>query len=216
MSNNESFIDEVTEEVRRDKLFAMFRRYGWIGVVLVAGIVGGAVWTEWQKAQTKARAEGFGDAVTAALTKETPQDRIAALKAVPNSGPQADLLQLMLASDPAKDRATALAALDAVANDSTADAIYRDLAVLRRTILVASDAPVADRRTALEGIAAPGRPYRTLALEQLAYLMVEDGKTDGAIEALRALTQDQDASQGLRARAAQVILALGGKPTVQG
>ncbi|MBC7675342.1 MAG: hypothetical protein H7173_04675, partial [Rhodoferax sp.] len=48
MSNNESFIDEVTEEVRRDKLFAMFRRYGWIGVLLVVGIVGGAAWTEWQ------------------------------------------------------------------------------------------------------------------------------------------------------------------------
>ena len=48
MSNNESFIDEVTEEVRRDRLFAMFRKYGWIGVVLVLGVVGGAAYTDWQ------------------------------------------------------------------------------------------------------------------------------------------------------------------------
>ena len=29
MSDTDSFIDEVTEEVRRDALFAQFRRYGW-------------------------------------------------------------------------------------------------------------------------------------------------------------------------------------------
>ena len=216
MSNNESFIDEVTEEVRRDKLFAIFRRYGWIGVVLVVAIVGGAAWTEWQKVQSTARAESFGDAVTAALTLETPEARIAALKAVPNSGDQAGLLQLMLASDPGKDRTGALAALDAVAADAALDNSYRDLAVLRRTILAGADVPLADRRTALEAITAPGRPYRTLALEQLAYLLVEEGKTPQAIDALRALTKDQDASQGLRARAEQVILALGGAAVAEG
>ena len=216
MSNNESFIDEVTEEVRRDKLFAMFRRYGWIGVLLVVGIVGGAAWSEWQKAQATAQAEGFGDAVTAALTLETPEARIAALKAVPLAGDQAGLLQLMLASDPTKDRASALAALDAVVADTTLDSSYRDLAVLRHTILIGADAPLADRRTALEGITAPGRPYRTLALEQLAYLLIEEGKTPQAIDALRALTKDQDASAGLRARAEQVILALGGAATAKG
>ena len=42
MSNPESFIDEVTEEVRRDKLFAIFKKYGWIGGALIALTVGGA------------------------------------------------------------------------------------------------------------------------------------------------------------------------------
>ncbi|MBC7677300.1 MAG: hypothetical protein H7173_14780, partial [Rhodoferax sp.] len=159
---------------------------------------------------------GFGDAMTAALTLETPEARIAALKAVPVAGDQAGLLQLMLASDPTKDRASALAALDAVVADTTLDSSYRDLAVLRHTILIGADAPLADRRTALEGITAPGRPYRTLALEQMAYLLIEEGKTPQAIDALRALTKDQDASAGLRARAEQVILALGGAATAKG
>lgn len=216
MSNNESFIDEVTEEVRRDKLFAIYRKYGWIGALLVAVIVGGAAWTEWQKAKSLSRAENFGDAVTAALTQETPDARMAALKAVPTSGEQAGLLQLMLASDPEKDRPAALAALDAVAADTTLDTSYRDLAVLRRTILAGADTPLADRRAALIGLTAPGRPYRTLALEQLAYLLIEEKKGPEAIDALRALTKDQDASSGLRARVEQVILALGGAPTAEG
>ena len=35
MSNPDSFIEEVTEEVRRDKLFALFRKYGWIAGCLL-------------------------------------------------------------------------------------------------------------------------------------------------------------------------------------
>ena len=46
MSETDSFIDEVTEEVRRDKLFALFRKYGWIGIAAVLLIVGGAAWVD--------------------------------------------------------------------------------------------------------------------------------------------------------------------------
>ena len=216
MSNNESFIDEVTEEVRRDKLFALFRRYGWIGAVLVAGIVGGAAWSEWQKSQAQTWAEGFGDAVLAALGADTPEARITGLKAVEGSADQSGILTLLLASDPDKDRAGTMASLQAVAADTSLPESYRDLAVLRQMILAGADMPVADRRLALDTIAAPGRPYRTLALEQLAYLLIEENNTAGAIDALRALTQDQDASEGLRSRAGQVILALGGPVTAEG
>lgn len=216
MSNNESFIDEVTEEVRRDKLFALFRKYGWIGAVLVAGIVGGAAWNEWSKAQNEARAQRFGDAVLGALASDTPEARIEGLKGVTGSGEQAGILQLLLASDPDKDRAATLAALQTVAADTSLPESYRDLAVLRQMILAGPEMPLAERRSALENIAAPGRPYRTLALEQLAYLLIEDNKATEAIDALRALAQDQEATQGLRSRAEQVILALGGVPTAKG
>lgn len=216
MSNNESFIDEVTEEVRRDTLFALFRKYGWIGAVLVAGIVGGAAWSEWSKAQSQARAEAFGDAVLGALSSDTPETRIAALKDVQGTKDQAGILQLLLASDPDKDRAATLAALQLVADDTTLPDSYRDLASLRQMIIAGADTPLADRRTTLTAIAAPGRPYRPLALEQLAYLLIEEKKVTEAIDALRALTQDQEASQGLRSRVDQVILALGGAPTVEG
>ena len=46
MSNSDSFIDEVTEEVRKDRLFQLFRRYGWIAGVVIVLIVGGAAWNE--------------------------------------------------------------------------------------------------------------------------------------------------------------------------
>lgn len=210
MSNPDSFIDEVTEEVRRDRLFRLFRKYGWIGVVIILGLVAGTAWTEWSKSRAEARAEAFGDAVIDALDQGTPEERREALAAVPADAGQSALLGLIMASDPAEDKPATLAALEKVANDASLTPAYRDLAVLRRVLVAGADLPIADRRSALQGIAGPGRPYRVLAEEQLGYLLIEEGKTDEAIAALIALVQDQEASASLRARLGQVVTALGG------
>jgi len=220
LSNNESFIDEVTEEVRRDKLFAMFRKYGWIGVVAVVAIVGGAAWSEYSKSRASATAEAFGDAVSDALDLGAPEERRGALTAIAATGDQAGLLQLILASDPAENaagtpagsRAQTLAALDAIIAMPALPEAYRDLATLRRVILAGAEMPLADRRSALEPVAAPGRPFGPLGQEQLAYLLIEEGKPVDAIAALITLAQDQAASGALRNRAGQVITALGGTP----
>lgn len=210
MSNPDSFIDEVTEEVRRDRLFATFRKYGWIGLVLVVAVVGGTAWREWSAAHEQARAEAFGDAVLDALDLGGAEERRAALAGVPAQGGQVAIQQLLLASDPVEDRAGTLAALDRLIADQTQPVSLRDLAVLRRVIVAGDETPVAERQAALDAIAVPGRPYRVLALEQLAYLKIESGDTAGAIAALQALLQDQETTEALKSRATQVITALGG------
>jgi hypothetical protein len=63
MSNTDSFIDEVTEEVRRDRLFGYFRRYGWIPAVVIVALVGGTAYNEWSKAQVAQVAQARGDAL---------------------------------------------------------------------------------------------------------------------------------------------------------
>lgn len=50
MSNTDSFVEEVTDELRNDQLFAAMRKYGWIAAVAVVAIVGGASWNEYSKA----------------------------------------------------------------------------------------------------------------------------------------------------------------------
>lgn len=211
MSNSDSFIDEVTEEVRRDRLFALFRKYGWIGGLVVVAIVGGAAFSEWRKVQAEHRAEAFGDAVLEALDLGKPEDKRAALEGIAADGAQVAILKLMMATDPKSDRAGALAALAALEADASLPQSYRDLATLRRVMVAGAELPLADRRAALDPIAAPGRPFRTLALEQMAYLLVEEGKTDEAISALTALMSDQEAPGGLRSRAEQMVVALGGE-----
>jgi hypothetical protein len=215
VSNPESFIDEVTEEVRRDRLFAIFRKYGWIGILLVAGIVGGAAYSEWQKASHRASAERFGDALMGALDDTDPASRRTALESAADvaegSADKLALQRLLLASDPEENRDASLAALAAIAADPAVSQIYRDLAVLRQVILAGTDMDISARRAALDPIAVPGRPFRTLALEQLAYLAVESGDVAAAIKQLQAVSSDQEAPAGLRQRASQMIVALGGE-----
>jgi hypothetical protein len=215
LSNPDSFIDEVTEEVRRDKLFGLFRKYGWIGVVVILGVVGGTAANQILKARADARAQAFGDAVIDAYDMGTPEERRAALAAIAADGDQAVILALVEAADPAQDKAATLAALDRILADTSVAPVYRDLAVLRRVGVAGADQPLAERRAALEGIAVAGRPYRALAAEQLAYLLLEEGKTDEAIAALQALGEASDAPSALKSRVTQVITALGGTPQAE-
>lgn len=213
MSNSENFIDEVTEDLRRDRLFAALRKYGWIGIVAVVAIVGGTAYTEYAKVSKANKAQAFGDAVMDAMDLGDPEDRRTALAAVPAQDTQQVVLQLLLASDPVENRDASIAALTALANDASQPQAYRDLAQLRLVVLQGKDSALAERRMVLEAIAVPGRTYRTLAQEQLAYLLVEEGKTQDALAALNRLTTDQEAPMGLRARVQQMIVALGGEAT---
>lgn len=211
MSNSENFIDEVTDDLRRDRLFAALRKYGWIGIVAVVAIVGGTAYTEYAKIAKADKAQAFGDAVMDAMDLGGPEDRRTALAAVPAQDTQQVVLQLLLASDPVENRDASIAALTALANDASQPQGYRDLAQLRLVVLQGKDSALAERRMVLEAIAVPGRAYRTLAQEQLAYLLVEEGKTQDALAALTRLTTDQEAPMGLRARVQQMIVALGGE-----
>lgn len=210
MSTPDSFVDEVTDAVRRDRLFAAFRKYGWIGILLVLLIVGGAAWNEWQKSSANSRAQSFGDGVMAALEVKDPAARLKALSEIRADGDQTALLGLLKASDPTVDKARALAALDALVADKSRPQIYRDLAVLKRVAIAGADQPLADRRAALQSIDVAGRPFRVLAEEQLAYLALEEGKKDDALKQLLALVQDQEAPAGMRQRLGLAITALGG------
>jgi hypothetical protein len=126
------------------------------------------------------------------------------------TGEQGAVRALLQSSDPEADRAGAIAALSQIADDASLPQAWRDLAVLRRIGLMGAEMDASERRAALDAIAAPGRPFRTLALEQLAYISVETGETAAALTQLEALVVDQESPPGLRRRAQQMIQALGG------
>ena len=195
MSETDSFIDEVTDELRRDRLYATFRRWAPIGVIAILLIVSGTAWNEWRKAQREAEAAARGDALAAAIEGGDPAAIVAA-----SDGPIGALLA---------GEAGDLDALRTLAVDPDAAPLYRDLAAIR---LALAGLPEEELRPLLGSAAAPGAPYRPLAEEQLAYLDLAVGETDAALARLTALVQDADAGAGLRSRAAQAIVALGGAP----
>lgn len=215
MSDTDSFIDEVTEEVKRDRLFALMRRYGWIAVLLVLLIVGGTGWREYQKASAQSAAEQFGDAILAALEGAELGDRIAALDAVaaPNDTGRAILEMLIAAEEGAAgEDAAAISRLQSVSETADLPAIYRQIASFKALTRNGDGLSLEARRSGLEALAVPGQPLRLLAEEQLALLEIESGDREAARERLTQLAADAEATEGLRQRANQLIIALGGAP----
>ena len=213
MSNPDSFIDEVSEEVRRDRLFGYLRRYGWIGLVLVLLIVGGAAAWEWRRSQIEAQAQARGDALRAALAEPDAAARVAALEPVAQAEPGAPVAALALAAEQqaAGESAAAVATLDALAGHGETPEIYRDIAALK-SLLIDSERTAENRLMALEALASPGAPLRMLALEQIALVRLEQGDTEAAIEQLRAIVEDAEATADLRDRATSLMVALGVTP----
>ena len=210
MSETDSFINEVTEEVRRDRLFGLLKRYGWIAVLAVILLVGGAAWTEYSAARDRAAAQATGDALLAALANSDAEARAAALAEVPQGGASAavGLLITAAAQEEAGDPAAATATLDAVAADQDVPAIYRDLAAFKAAMLDAGTDPAA-RRARLEALATPGQPFALLAQEQLALVDLAAGDRDAATAQLTAIAQDAGATQALRDRVQTLMVALG-------
>lgn len=212
MANEDSFINEVADEVRRERLFGYVRRYGWIAVTAVILLVGGAGFNEYRKARAEAAAQARGDAIMAALEGETPEDRGAALAGLEGEGEMAALLALLRAAegDGGEDHAAALADLEQIAADGAQPPAYRDLAALTLVMLGGTDMAPNEKLQRLTGISVPGAPYRPLALEQAAIAHIEAGNPEAALTVLQEIVADGETSQGLRRRATQLIVALGG------
>lgn len=212
VSNNDSFIDEVNDELRRDRLFAAFRTYGWIGGLLILFIVGGAAWNEWQKARHRASSEAFGDVVLAALSGDEAK-RAEALAGVQVAPEQAPVLALIRSADSlaGRDPKGAAAILAPIASDSTLAPVYRHLALYKQALIEAALAPE-QRAVALAELTAPGAPYRTLGVELQALDLVGAGKREDALAMLKTLSEDAQVTQALRQRVQQMMVALGGEP----
>lgn len=212
MSNTDTFIDEVSEEVRKDRLFGYIRKYGWIAVVVVLGVVGGTAFLEYRKAQATEQARVTGDAIIAALETEDDAARAQALAEVEAEGGTAAIIGLLSAANlsETEDPEGAVAALNAVAGNLDAPEIYREIAALKSAMIVEGGQSLEERRTILEGLATPGKPLRLLAAEQLALLSIEAGETEAALEQFAAIAQDAEVTSSLRDRAFAMIVALDG------
>ncbi|MEM6407320.1 MAG: hypothetical protein AAF700_02765 [Pseudomonadota bacterium] len=209
MSNSDSFIEEVSEEVRRDRLYAALKKWGWLGVLIVLLAVGGASFNEWRKAQDRAAAQGFGDALLAALDTRDMEAAASAALSIETTLPGQDAVakHLAAAAALASDQSeVAIEALGSVQANADISPIYRELAAFKAAMALPPDTPAQERMDAFEAITGS---FRALAQEQKALVMIANGDTDGAVEVLRTLSELAEATPGVRRRTAELIVALG-------
>ena len=196
---SDSFISEVSEEVRRDRLFATLRRYRWLIAAVVLLLVGGAAFNAWWQARQRAAAAAAGDALAAALAEADAAERAEALGAFAAANPRASVLARLAQAgslEAAGDRDGAARLLGEVAGDGAAAPTWRSLAALQRVMLLGAAMDASERQATLEGLVAPGAPFRALALEQRALMHLEAGDRPAAIADLQAPAGGTDRHRG--------------------
>lgn len=207
---------EVDEEVRRDRMMGLWRRYG-VYFIVVAVILVGAVaayegWQAWQRGQAAADAATF--AAAERLARDGKHGEAAAafqrLAAEGTAGYRALAgLRAAAAQAEAGDRSQAIAQYDRVAADSGVPDLYRQLAQLTAAYHRLDEAEPAELHRRLESLAADG-PWRHIARELLALASLRSGDRAGAEKAFAEVADDPAAPAGARARAAELLAALKG------
>jgi len=215
VSDTDSFLQEVSEELRRDRLYRNIRKYGWIAILLVIVIVGGATYREYLKSQAKTQAELFGTSIIDALKEKSAADRISKLQKIKAPGENAKAIVAMLLSAESTGNEPAIlemSALNELTESLSIDSHYRDLLNFKFLLGSSEIMDLDERVLAFEVLSKPGNPFRLLAEEQMALIELELGNTDNAIEKISQILLDSELTAGLRNRATQMMIALGKDP----
>lgn len=209
---SDTFIREVDEEIQRDRLNLLWRRYGLlviglavVVVVLTAGWVG---WSAWQDRERQNLGAAFARADT--LLREGQETEAA------------DTYR-MIAAD-ASGGAEAVAALlasAALARAEAGEGVEASLAEVSRhedDLLLRDGAEVLLALRSLDGstneeriapLLGPDRSFHHLAQEIKALALLEAGEREQALDLLRELRDDAATPVALRARAVELLASLG-------
>ncbi len=197
---------EVDEEVRREALAQMWKRYSnyvFAAVFLIiAGVAAWVAYNRWQ--DSKAAEAGAAFEAAAKLSDEgkhaDAEAAFAKVAAEGTPGYQA-LARMRVASEIAgRDTAAGVAAYDKIASDMTGQFLFPELASVRAGALLVDTAKYDEMSRRLEPLTDPKGAFRHIARELLALSAWHNGDAAAARKWLDAARSDADAPQGVRQR----------------
>jgi hypothetical protein len=197
---------EVQEDLRRDRLKALWDRYGTIVVVVAALIVAGVGgWRGYEYYEARsARQAGDSYQAAAALAEQGKAEEAArAFAALAGEGPAGyrAIARLREADEVAKsDKARALKLYQAIVGDGAADAILRDAARIRGAYVAVDAGSRADVRALAEPLVA-NSSWTALAREALGLAAYKEGDTADARRHFEAIVSNAESPGSTRQRA---------------
>jgi hypothetical protein len=213
LSNNESFMQEVSEEVRKDRFYRILKKWGWVGIALIVALVGGASFNEWNKDSKINSARNLGDRVLAAIASKDVIDlKEIEIKNVSQDIFIKNLMSAILFSDDKMDASKK--ALEEIGGMPGITKTYKDLNAFKLGLLSLKSGNLTgeERFGVFEALVEPGSPFRSLAKEQQALILIEQGKIELAIKTLVEIMDDSETTDTLRRRVTQLRISLGSDP----
>jgi hypothetical protein len=212
----DTFVKEVDENLRRDRIRDFFKNNGGYlvaAVILFLAASGGAIWYQQHREQrAEAEVEQLSQIykqISLADTQKVPQQ----LDDLSNAGSKgvdaAALFTRAALAIQQNDTKTALATYKQISEDSSLPDPYRNAALIRQTALEFDQLQPQQVISRLEPLAKPGNPWFGSAGEMTALAMIKAGKTQQAGQLFAALAKDKDVPDSIRNRAVQISGSLG-------
>jgi hypothetical protein len=209
--------NEVDEEVRREKLKALWDRHAnlIIGVALLI-VLGVGAWRgyEYWDSQKAAESGAQFEAAVALVEGGKAEEAQAAFAKIAKDGSTGYrvLARFREAAELAKTNgAGAVTIYDALAADSGVGRNMQDLAAIRAGLILVDTAPLADLNTRLEPLTAADRPFRHSAREILALGAWKANDQAAAKKWIDLIMADAETPPGTRQRIDMLTTLSGGK-----
>jgi hypothetical protein len=197
---------EVDEEVRRERLEQLWKRYGnyiiAAALVILVGIGAWRGYIYWE--ERRAAESGAAYEAASVLAEEGKHAEAGAAFAKLATDGTAGYRSLARFREAAQlglsDPKAAVAAYDALASDASIGRALQDLAVVRAALLLVDTAPYQELRARLEPVTAPDRPFRHSARELLAFSAWRSGDSAATRQWIDAVLADPSAPSSIRNR----------------
>ena len=224
--SDESLFREVDEEVRRQKLQDLWKRWGnlfiAVSIAVILVVAGYKGWQYWEQRQAERAARTYFAAVALAEQgkAEEASRQFAALAAGSHEGYGA-LARMNLAAELAASGKVdeAVKAYDQIATSPKFDRNLKNAARIRAAFLVVDRASLEDIAKRVSDLNAPNNIWRNEAREILALAAYKAGDYGEADRLMNEILSDPDTPPNLRERAQLLtsLLAprLNGKPEAQ-
>jgi hypothetical protein len=212
----EAFFREVDEELRREQIETMWKRYGLYGVGVVLLLLAALAAFLFWRAHVQKNAETHSEELSAALADAQAGRTTEAGKTldtlVAEGGPPYRVAALFtkaaLAAEKGDDKGAA-AIYAGIAADAKAAQPYRDIALIRQTLIEYDRLPPQQVIDRLKPLTIESGPFFGTAGELSAIAMMRLNRPAEAGRLLAAVARDTRTPSTLRARAGRLAISLG-------
>ena len=216
MANPESFLEEVAEEVRRERLFKFFKKNGWIIAFVVLVALCASIAYEWRKNSEISRAKSNGDLLTLALEKSQKGNLEELLGLLSDNSPylrpSSDLMavtklyyaELLYNID--NDSSESMSVLKEIFSNESISTTLRQLAKIKYLLLLSGDNKL--KQDLIDELSSPGNHYRFLAQEHKVQTYLASGMSDEANRQIDILLNDLEVSEQQKRRLMDLKLAI--------
>lgn len=212
----ETFVREVDENLRRDRIRDFFKERGGLlvgALILFLAASGGFIWfqqhrqqlAEQHVEQLAAIYKDIGVGNTAKVPQQLDDLSQSSSKAV-RAGALFTRAAFALQQN---DQKLAIATYQKISDDDSLPDAYRNAALIRRTALEFDQLQPQDVIARLQPLAKPGNPWFGSAGEMTALALVKEGKKREAGELFATMAKDKGVPDSIRSRSIQISGSLG-------